>query len=238
VSNTLKELPPVSHVTRGVSAPDHSPEQKRVVFAKLKHRPTPAWKRAVDVVGSLVLLVLLSPLLLGIALFIRIVSGGPVLFRQKRLGEMGRDFAILKFRTLYPSATATEDHRKFIANLSAENKVVGKPDLEGRLIPGGKFLRAWSLDELPQLLNILRGEMSLIGPRPDVLAWYDYEEWMLRRFESLPGLTGLWQVSGKNRLTFQQMIDLDIRYIEARSIWLDTWILFKTFRVLLFRDNG
>jgi len=122
--------------------------------------------------------------------------------------------------------------------LSAGNQIIEKPNLAGRLIPGGKFLRSWSLDELPQLFNIIRGEMSLIGPRPDVLQWHDYEEWQLKRFETLPGITGLWQVSGKNRLTFGQMIELDIEYVENQSLRLDFWIMLKTTRVLLFRDNG
>jgi lipopolysaccharide/colanic/teichoic acid biosynthesis glycosyltransferase len=207
-------------------------------FGLLKHRPTPLWKRLFDILACFALLVIASPLLVAIAIFIRCVSSGPIFFRQKRLGEMGKDFEILKFRTLHPSPTATEDHRRFIASLNAENKVVGKPDLANRMIPGGKFLRAWSLDELPQLINILKGEMSLIGPRPDVLAWYDYEPEQLRRFETAPGLTGLWQVSGKNRLTFGEMIDLDVKYVENRSLWLDLKILFKTVRVILFRDNG
>ncbi len=191
-----------------------------------------------DIVLSLGLIILLSPLLLGIAAFIRLFSGGPVLFRQVRLGEMGKDFKILKFRTLYPSATATEDHRRFVSSLNSDNQTIRKPDLAGRLIPGGKFLRSWSLDELPQLINVLLGEMSIIGPRPDVLAWNDYEEWQLQRFECLPGITGLWQVSGKNRLTFSQMIELDIQYVENRSLGLDLWILIKTFRVLMLRDNA
>ena len=207
-------------------------------MSKLTRRPIPWWKRGIDIVASIILIVLLSPLLLAIAIFIRCVSRGPALFRQVRLGEMGQDFVILKFRTLHPSSTATREHQLFVANLSASNQVLEKPDLAGRLIPGGKFLRSWSLDELPQLFNVLSGEMSLIGPRPDVLAWCDYDEWQLRRFETLPGLTGLWQVSGKNRLTFQEMINLDIRYVETRSITLDLWILFRTVKVLFSRDNG
>jgi lipopolysaccharide/colanic/teichoic acid biosynthesis glycosyltransferase len=209
-----------------------------MVFARLTRRPLPFWKRCFDIVASLVFLVLLSPLLIAVALFIRLGSRGTVLFRQSRVGEMGNDFEILKFRTLTASETATKDHQKFIAQLSAENEVLRKPNLAGRFIPGGKFLRSWSIDELPQLINVLRGEMSLIGPRPDVLAWHDYDEWQLRRFETLPGLTGLWQVSGKNRLTFQQMIDLDIQYVDTRNIGLDFWILLKTVRVLFSRDNG
>ena len=213
-------------------------EQKRKAFLQFASRPNPWWKRIVDIVVSLSLAILLAPLLIGIAIFIRVVSGGPVFFRQKRLGEMGKDFEIFKFRTMIPSLTATEEHRRFVSSLNADNQQVRKPDLSARLIPGGRFLRSWSLDELPQLFNVLRGDMSIIGPRPDVLAWNDYEEWQLQRFACLPGITGLWQVSGKNRLTFEQMIELDIEYVNNRSLGLDLWILVKTFRVLIRRDNG
>lgn len=213
-------------------------ERKRLVFFQFANKPVPGWKRTFDVLVSIALAILLAPLLIGIAIFIRFVSGGPVFFRQERLGEMGKDFEILKFRTLFPSTTATEDHRKFVSTLSSGNQVVRKPELAGRLIPGGKFLRSWSLDELPQLFNIIRGEMSLIGPRPDVLHWYDYEEFQLKRFEVRPGITGLWQVSGKNSLTFDEMIRLDVEYVENRSLRLDFWIILKTIRVVLFGGNG
>jgi len=235
VNSTVKNSFSPQISTTSVS---YGADRKLRVFSRFTKRPAPTWKRFFDVVVSVGLAVVLSPLLVTIAIFIRCVSGGPVLFRQIRLGEMGNDFEILKFRTLYPSPSATEDHRKFVSNLSAGNQIIEKPNLAGRLIPGGKFLRSWSLDELPQLFNIIRGEMSLIGPRPDVLQWHDYEEWQLKRFETLPGITGLWQVSGKNRLTFGQMIELDIEYVENQSLRLDFWIMLKTTRVLLFRDNG
>ncbi len=214
-------------------------ERKRLAFEHhCSHRPTPLWKRSIDLVGALTLLVLLSPLLILIAAFIRITSGGPVFFTQVRLGEMGREFVIYKFRTLQICSRATDDHRQFVSNLSANGNAIGKPDLSKRLIPGGNFLRKTSLDELPQLLNIIRGEMSLIGPRPDVLLWEDYQPWQLRRFEVLPGVTGLWQVSGKNRLTFNEMIDKDIEYVTKRSIGLDLRIAIKTVRMLLLRENA
>ena len=200
-------------------------------------RPTPVWKRAFDILVATALLVVLSPLLLLIAAFIRITSGGPVLFKQTRLGEMGKEFVIYKFRTLRVCPHATHEHRQFVSSISAAGSVIIKPDLSKRLIRGGRLLRSTSLDELPQLINILRGEMSLIGPRPDVLQWDDYQPWQLRRFEVLPGVTGLWQVSGKNRLTFNEMIAKDIEYVEKRSIWLDMKIAVKTLRLLILRDN-
>lgn len=220
--------------------PTITEEERKLRAFKLhcRHRPTPFWKRSFDVVTALALVLLLSPALLLIALFIRLTSGGPVLFKQTRLGEMGREFVIYKFRTLQTCSRATDEHRKFVNDLSTNGAAVNKPDLSKRLIPGGSFLRKTSLDELPQLLNIIRGEMSLIGPRPDVLLWDDYQPWQLRRFEVLPGVTGLWQVSGKNRLTFNEMIDKDIEYVANRSISLDFKIALKTIRMLLLRENA
>jgi len=211
-----------------------------LAFAALKSHPMPRWKRAFDIFAASVLLVILMPALLAIGLFIRCVSRGPVLFTQQRLGEMGRYFVIYKFRTLYPSnpTNATQEHREFVAGLTTSDEAASKPDMSHRLIMGGGFLRSHSLDELPQLLNVLLGEMSLIGPRPDVLDWQDYPPWQLKRFEATPGITGLWQVSGKNRLTFPQMVELDIKYIEQRSFLLDMWILAKTFKLVLSKDNN
>jgi lipopolysaccharide/colanic/teichoic acid biosynthesis glycosyltransferase len=150
---------------------------------------------------------------------------------------MGEDFTIYKFRTLQACDSATADHRLFVAQLSASDGVLTKPDLTKRLIPGGGFLRRTSLDELPQLWNILVGNMSLIGPRPDVLGWEDYQPHQLRRFEVVPGVTGWWQVSGKNRLTFEQMIAKDLEYVDRRSPLLDLKILLLTVKFLLQRDN-
>jgi lipopolysaccharide/colanic/teichoic acid biosynthesis glycosyltransferase len=227
---------PVLGSSIGEVPPDER-QRKRNAFAALTPHPIPFWKRVFDVVGCLALSVLLSPLLLLIALFIRLVSTGPVLFKQVRLGEMGDDFVIYKFRTLHSSARACEDHQEFVANLVNSDQAAAKPDLTSRYIPGGKWLRGFSLDELPQLLNILRGEMSLIGPRPEIIAWDKYEPWQLKRFEVRPGVTGLWQVSGKNKLTFNQMVSKDIEYISKRSFRLDMWILFRTFYMMLQRDN-
>lgn len=224
-----------NHESRSTSARDSS-----IAFQALKWHPIPFWKRLFDICVASLLLVVLSPLLIAIGFFIRMVSRGPALFKQERLGEMGRYFVIYKYRTLHPSESTcpTSEHREFMTGLTTSEEIAAKPDLSDRLIPGGHFLRSHSLDELPQLLNVLRGEMSLIGPRPDVLDWQDYPPWQLRRFEVTPGITGLWQVSGKNRLTFSQMVELDIKYIENRSFWLDMWILMKTFKLVLSKDNN
>ena len=182
-------------------------------------------------------MVLLFPLILGVATFIRCVSGGPAFFTQQRLGLAGKPFHIWKFRTMRVGAV-DESHRDYVKTLAADSPAA-KPEYVSRLIPGGASLRRWSLDELPQLWNVLRGEMSLVGPRPDVLCLEDYvNEFELRRFAVLPGMTGLWQVSGKNKLSFNQMIALDIRYVEEMSLLMDIWILFRTASVLVREANS
>ena len=210
-----------------------SPEavQPPVIIA----RAVPIWKRALDIVLSLVVGIVLSPVLVFIAIFIKCVSKGPVLYRQDRLGHGGEYFSICKFRTLEINAAAP--HRDYIKSMERSEPAV-KPKLDSFLITGGNFLRASSLDELPQLINVLRGEMSLVGPRPDVLHIEDYEERDLRRFEVLPGITGLWQVSGKNRLSQDEMIDLDVQYVDKVSPKLDLLIIIRTFWVLLRQDNN
>ena len=157
-------------------------------------------------------------------------SPGPVFFRQERIGRKGRIFRIYKFRTMRVGAD-TASHQAYMARLIGSTEPMVKMDASGdsRLIPGGWILRATGLDELPQLINVLRGEMSLVGPRPCVP--YEYEKylpWQLRRFNATPGLTGLWQISGKNRTTFDEMIRFDIEYSEKQSLWLDLKIILLT----------
>ena len=213
--------------------------RSELVISPLVWFPTPWWKRSLDVVVSAIALVLLIPLLVTIALYIRCVSRGPAIFKQSRLGEMGRPFTIFKFRTMHTSdpELATSEHRDYVSSLAELDEVIAKPDLAHRLIPGGAFLRQRSLDELPQLLNVLMGNMSLIGPRPDVLDWEDYTAGQQKRFEVKPGISGLWQVCGKNRLSFSRMIELDLEYIERRSFWLDMWIAAGTIRLIVSKDN-
>jgi lipopolysaccharide/colanic/teichoic acid biosynthesis glycosyltransferase len=202
------------------------------------YRGHPAWKRAIDICGSIALIVLLSPVLLLVALHIKRVSQGPVFFTQARCGAGGRKFTIYKFRTMHQCKESEAEHRQYIETLTQNDAPATKPKYDHRLIPGGEFLRGHSFDELPQLLNVLNGTMSLVGPRPEVLELHEYPAWQLRRFEVLPGMTGLWQVSGKNRLSFNRMIELDIEYIEKQSLWLDISILLKTFKVVLHQDNA
>lgn len=205
----------------------------------IEKRVHPRWKRTLDLVGVVVVFPLLSPMLVLVALYIKLVSPGPVLFVQSRVGYGGDLFRIVKFRTMHvPSASRDEAHRDYVASRASVGQPIQKPEhLKSELIPGGSLLRKWSIDEFPQLVNVINGSMSLVGPRPDVLRIDDYEPWQLRRFEVLPGMTGLWQVSGKNRLTHDQMVALDIKYIETRSLRRDLGILAKTVRVVLLGDG-
>jgi len=190
----------------------------------------PLGKRAIDILGSLVALLLLSPLFVLVALFIRIVSTGPVLFRQKRVGYLGRVLTMWKFRTMHVNADATL-HRNYLQELIHNENVMTKLDngRDPRIIPFGHLIRATGIDELPQLINVLLGDMSLVGPRPCLpYEAYEYHPWQMRRFDAVPGLTGLWQVSGKNRTTFKEMMRLDIGYARKRSFLLDLMIVLKT----------
>jgi lipopolysaccharide/colanic/teichoic acid biosynthesis glycosyltransferase len=194
--------------------------------------PCPSWKRAMDVVGAVLVLILMSPLLLGIAAWVKCVSRGPVFFRQRRIGVDGRPFTLWKFRTIEVS-DAPAVHLAHISRLMASDQPLVKVDRRLAVIPGGRVLRSLGLDELPQLVNVLRGDMSLVGPRPDVIPYDNYEPWQRSRFDVLPGITGLWQVSGKNHTTFAEMMDLDIEYVRRRTVLLDLKILAKTVPTVL-----
>ena len=190
----------------------------------------PRWKRAVDIAGSVVALLLLLPLLLAVAVLIKIVSPGPVLFRQDRVGYRGKVFTMWKFRTMHVNADATP-HRDYVQGLIHNENIMTKLDTgkDRRIIPFGNLLRATGIDELPQLINVFFGDMSLVGPRP-CLSYevQEYSPWQMRRFDAVPGLTGLWQVSGKNRTTFKEMMRLDIGYAKKRAFLLDMMIFLKT----------
>jgi exopolysaccharide production protein ExoY len=199
--------------------------------------PVPRWKRLLDV--SLVILAapILLPLMVAVAILVRIVSEGPILFRQERVGYLGQRFMCFKFRTMFVNSD-TNIHQGHLDQLMDSDAPLVKMDSKGdpRIIPFGKLLRATGLDELPQLLNVLRGEMSLVGPRPCLPYEYNkYQRWQKERFNTLPGLTGLWQVGGKNKTTFTEMICLDIRYARTRTLWLDLKILLKTLPAILIQ---
>jgi len=197
--------------------------------------PVPVWKRTLDIVCCIAALPLLLPLVAIISVVTKISSPGPVLFKQTRVGLRGKTFLCYKFRTMKMNAE-TNTHQAYLKELIGSNAPMVKMDAkkDSRLIPGGWLLRATGLDELPQLINVLRGEMSLVGPRPCIP--YEYENYTIvqkRRFASIPGLTGLWQVSGKNKTTFSQMIYLDIKYAHDKSLWLDLKIMVMTGPALL-----
>ena len=191
----------------------------------------PRWKRCLDVSIVLMATPILLPLMGAVGILVRIVSQGPVLFRQERVGYLGQRFMCFKFRTMFVNAD-TSLHQGHLDELMDSDTPLTKMDAKGdpRIIPFGRLLRASGLDELPQLINVLRGEMSLVGPRPCLPYEYNkYQRWQKERFNTLPGLTGLWQVGGKNKTTFTEMICLDIRYARAKTLWLDLKILLMTF---------
>lgn len=205
-------------------------------------------KRTMDLVLSLTALITAAPLLLGVAVLVKCTSRGPILFIQERPGLHGRVFRILKFRSMYADADHShhrEAQRRLIENGEAAEVdkkgkgIYGKVAADPRITPVGLFIRRTSIDELPQLYNVLRGEMSLVGPRPAVLGDVKvFKEWHLRRHDIRPGITGLWQVSGRSRLSFDDMVKLDLKYIEEWSIGLDLRILLKTIPVLLRIDQA
>jgi len=201
--------------------------------------PPPFWKRTIDVVGAAVGLILLSPVVMLTSLLIKLVSPGPVFFKQERIGHFGQPFMCLKFRTMHVNNDATQ-HKDHFTNLIDNDNPMTKLDLkrDSRIIPFGKFLRQSAIDELPQLINVLRGEMSLVGPRPCIPYEYNaYHVWHRTRVEAMPGLTGLWQVNGKNRTTFKEMMRMDITYAKRLSFRLDALILLRTIPAIVSQVN-
>lgn len=194
-----------------------------------------AFKRAFDILSSGVALWLLSPLLIIVALLIKLTSRGPLLFRQTRVGLHGRPFRMLKFRTMVENAEALK------AGLSAKNEMDGpvfKMKSDPRITSIGKFLRKFSIDELPQLVNVLRGDMSVVGPRPPVPQEVaKYQTWQRRRLSVRPGLTCIWQVSGRNEISFEQWMYMDLQYIDTWSFSKDIGLILKTFPVV-FTGRG
>ncbi len=190
-----------------------------------------AVKRGIDLVGAAALLIATGPLLAGIALALRFGEGGPVLFRQRRCGRSGRIFTLYKFRTMVEGA---EERLEEVAHLNEMNGPVFKSRRDPRVTPIGRWLRRFSLDELPQLWNVLAGDMSLVGPRPPIPEEVErYERWQRRRLAMKPGLTCLWQIRGRNEVDFEEWMRLDLEYIDTWSPWLDFKILFKTVPVVL-----
>jgi len=225
----------------GSGANDHSANIK--LYPEIQKREDArkvplAIKRAMDLAGSAAALVFLSPVFAAVALAIKFSSKGPVLFRQERLGQHGKSFTVLKFRSMRTDCDA-KIHQQYVeqfiagqvdGNSETAAKPVFKIQQDPRVTPIGRFIRKTSLDELPQFWNVMRGEMSLVGPRPPLAYEFrKYEVWHRRRvLEIKPGITGLWQVEGRSRTRFDEMVRLDLKYARAWSVWLDLKILAQT----------
>ena len=193
--------------------------------------PLPAWKRGLDLLVIALTAPLWLPVMTVIAIWVGITSPGPIFYRQPRIGFRGRRFMIVKFRTMKVNADTTT-HERYLEHLMVADCPMIKLDEQGdpRLIAGGKILRAIGLDELPQIFNVLTGEMSLIGPRPCTVREFErFSPPHRERVNAYPGLTGWWQVNGKNQTTFSEMIEMDIFYSRNISLWLDLRILVRTF---------
>lgn len=205
-------------------------------------------KRAMDIVGSSCALLIGAPLLLGIAIAIKLTSEGPVLFRQTRHGQDGAAFTFLKFRSMHvrnDPAIHREFVKKLIAGQQEGNSSPGslaqvfKLTNDPRITRVGGWLRRSSMDELPQFINVLKGDMSLVGPRPPVTYELErYEPWHHRRLDVKPGLTGLWQVKGRSKTTFNEMVRMDLEYVQNWSLWLDVKILLRTPVAVLMGDGA
>lgn len=193
-------------------------------------------KRVIDLIGSIIGLIILSPIMIIISILIKLESQGPVVFKQVRVGKNKRKFKMYKFRSMVNNA---EDLKK---NLEDKNEMSGpmfKIKEDPRVTKIGKFIRKTSIDELPQLINVLKGEMSLVGPRPSLVKEVDqFEDWMNRRLEVKPGLTCYWQVEGRNDIDFEEWMKLDVKYVDDRSIGLDIKLIFKTFFVLFGDEHA
>jgi lipopolysaccharide/colanic/teichoic acid biosynthesis glycosyltransferase len=208
----------------------------------------PAWqavvRRMVDIVVGSALVLLLAPLLLAVGLAIRLDSRGPAFFRQRRVGLGEREFTLFKFRSMRLDADP-RGHREYVTSLIQGGTANGgrenlyKLAVDDRITPVGRWIRRWSLDELPQFFNVIGGSMTLVGPRPAIpYEVAEYPSWYLRRFSVKPGLTGLWQVSGRSQRTYEEMVRLDIEYAESRSLLLDLSILVRTPWVVIARKGA
>lgn len=219
------------------------------IYSDLHRKQSPGYpesllKRSLDIIGSVLAFLVFSPIFAVIAMLIKLTSRGPVLFCQKRVGQFGRTFNFYKFRSMY----ADNDpgvHRDYVTKLIEGKKQAQQPNgmyklvNDPRVTPMGRLLRKTSLDELPQFINVLLGDMSLVGPRPPLPYEYErYRSWHRRRvLEMKPGLTGMWQVNGRSRTTFDEMVRMDLRYSRRQSLWLDVKIILQT-PAAIFSGNG
>jgi exopolysaccharide production protein ExoY len=213
-----------------LSIPKNNDPQVVAEKRAVGYNGSPQWKYILDLTCILVSLPIWLPLFIALALWIKISSPGPIFFRQERIGYRGKRFMIFKFRTMKVNVE-TQSHERHLDQLIQADCPMTKLDASGdpRIISGGRILRAIGLDELPQIFNVLRREMSLVGPRPCTPHEFErYQPWQQERVNAAPGLTGYWQVNGKNKTTFTQMVRMDIHYARSMSLWLDLAILFKT----------
>jgi lipopolysaccharide/colanic/teichoic acid biosynthesis glycosyltransferase len=223
-------------------SPIDSLARRHLKFAR--RNAFPAWKRALDLALIFLALPLALPLAAAIGTWVKALGGrGRIFFCQERIGHGGRGFTIYKFRSMKAHAP-TQGHENHVRHLMTSDRPLTKLDRLGddRLIPGASVLRNLGLDELPQLLNVLRGEMSLVGPRPCLPEEFElYSEAQRERFSALPGLTGYWQVNGKNGTTFAEMVALDTHYARNKSLGMDLWIVVRTPLVIarqIFNRSG
>jgi len=237
----LDSVQPFQQLTESLSTPVGVRVRERMWAEKFA-------KRLIDIFAALFVIVLGFPFFLAIAALIRLTSSGPIFFRQQRVGEEGRHFTLFKFRTMRQGCDDSI-HREFtrsfiegrMQNSTLDEKApsVYKLTNDPRITGVGNFLRKTSLDELPQFINILRGEMTIVGPRPPLHYELEhYEEWHKLRLTVRPGLTGLWQVSGRSSVSFNEMVKLDLYYIEHWSLLMDLKIMLRTVPVMLFGSGG
>jgi len=234
-------LPHIGRATKGGSLPynnsnGNGAKATRVIldFRDAPMQRVPGWKSALDITCILLALPIWLPLMILLMLITRFASPGPIFYRQKRVGLGGKHFSIWKFRTMKVSAE-TQSHERHLEELIKVNRPMTKLDAIGdpRLAPFGRILRASGLDELPQIFNVLCGEMSLVGPRPCLPNEFaHYQPWQRERVNGLPGLTGYWQVNGKNKTTFNEMVAMDLFYLKNLSFLLDLKIILKTCAVM------
>ena len=193
-------------------------------------------KRTIDIIGAGLGLILLSPIIAVVACAVKFTSKGPVFFSQKRVGKNGELFEMYKFRSMVVNAEELKE------NLEEQNEMSGpmfKIKDDPRITKVGKFIRKTSIDELPQLWNILKGDMSLVGPRPSLPKEVEqFDNWMFKRLSVRPGLTCYWQVSGRNNIDFEDWMKLDVKYVEERNLWIDIKLIFKTVFVLFGDKNA
>lgn len=193
-------------------------------------------KRTIDIIGAGLGLILLSPIIAIVACAVKVTSKGPIFFSQKRVGKNGELFEMYKFRSMVVNAEELKE------NLEDQNEMSGpmfKIKDDPRVTKVGKFIRKTSIDELPQLWNILKGDMSLVGPRPSLPKEVEqFDNWMFKRLSVRPGLTCYWQVSGRNNIDFEDWMKLDVKYVEERNIWIDIKLIFKTIFVLFGDKNA